>query len=280
MSNADNLAIGKSLQTALIPSLGTSNLEPSPNDYMCKLRFPQGAIVLYTNAKGGWKVMLHEIKDAAFKESAFAATSRIAEEGLPKPLASSPPTPVLQIPEEQPTPNAHPFMMLTAYTDGSAERGQCGWGVYIQSCAKHEVEKAFGNLGPQPSQQIAGEVEAAIHAIKTAIARKAHYLEIRYDYRGIGMWNADEFRSEDKVLKTEKQWRAKDPDAKNLVAWAQHAKALGLQLKFVWTKAHVGTQGNEVADDLALQGTLQKPTPRTGPPPTKTKNPEHTLTLS
>jgi len=136
---------------------------------------------------------------------------------------------------------------ITAYTDGSGSENTCGFGVvflYEDEEGFHKLGEACGNLGKHSSRQIAGEVEAAIVAIKYALDKGARSLKIVHDYTGIGCW-------------TRHEWKAKDPDAQRLVEWADYAGDCGLDLVCEWTKGHSNSEWNNYADKLATKGVGQ-----------------------
>lgn len=147
---------------------------------------------------------------------------------------------------------------VIAYTDGSGKGSQCGWGtVLIDGEDGSTLGQYKGNLGPQRNGQIAGEVEAAIFAIRYAHCEPSvESLQIMHDYTGIAMWPT-------------RRWKAKDPDAIRLIHWYEHATANGLKIGFTWTKGHSGTEGNEMADYLAGYATTLPPRGKIPTPPSK-----------
>lgn len=271
MSNQITIQTSEKLRDHLRQEIGEGQIESSPNDYMAKISFPFGRLVVYTNSKGGYKTLLTEIKPSPGKENLEEILKTIALKGLNTVTQTSPnQRPNLEPNQNQTQENTVPLQgaALIAYTDGSAEKGQCGWGTLLLDKSNlQEVARNSGNLGPQPSQQIAGEAEAAIATIKQAIELQSSQVEIHHDYQGIGLWNPKERRQADSKHKDVKQWKAKDPDAIRLKNWTDYAESKGLDVQYVWTKAHVGTAGNEAADELALEGTRKLPTPRIESPP-------------
>jgi len=136
---------------------------------------------------------------------------------------------------------------LIAYTDGSGSEEACGFGVvflYEDEEGYHKVYEECGNLSKHASRQIAGEIEAAIVAIKYALDNKSFSLKIVHDYTGIGRW-------------TSGAWRAKDPDAQRLVEWHDYAVDCGLDISYTWVKGHSKDKWNEYADELATKGVAQ-----------------------
>jgi ribonuclease H-related protein len=242
MTNPLTLQKAKELQENLKASGLETTLKETPNPWMVKLTtHPEGnPICFYTNAKGKTTITTHEIKDPSDRQ-------RI--EGLLK-----------NTQQNQSVPPAKPGTWI-AYTDGSAEKGQCGWATTFHNPEGKEEKTLQGNLGPQPNQQIAGEAEAAIAAIRQAITTQGcKALEIRHDLEHIAKWITG-------------QYKPKDPDAKRLVQWAVHAQEKGIPISFQWTKGHEGDPGNERTDSLASQATCLPPTPKI-PPPEKEKTPQ------
>ena len=138
---------------------------------------------------------------------------------------------------------------LIAYTDGSGSEETCGFGVvflYEDEDGYHKIHEEYGNLGKHSSRQIAGEIEAAIVAIKYALDNSANTLKIVHDYTGIGCWPRGE-------------WKAKDADAKRLVEWHGMATDCGLEVTYEWTRGHQSdNKWNDYADELATKGVQQK----------------------
>jgi len=214
-------AVKQKLQAAGIPS----QLKPVPNnEWLAKLETELGNICVYTNSKGKVSIQTHEIKNPTQRAAADAAIEKSEEMG--------------KIP---------PTGILTAYTDGSAEGGQCGWACILFSPDGNKTEEIFGNLGPSPNQQIGGECEGAITSIQHAISTKQNLL-IRHDLQHIAKWITEEFE-------------CNDPDGARLKTWASHAKKQGVEIQFEWTKGHSGNYGNERADALAAKATKLPPTP-------------------
>jgi ribonuclease HI len=222
----------------LVSELGKLGVQASVqevknNEWLAKILTPYGPLALYTNAKGKVTVQLNFISDAKLKKEAAAVLDRLHARAMVHPIDDK---------------------TYIAYTDGSAQGGQCGWSmVLFNSTGKKEFEK-YGNLGPQPNGQIAGEVEGAICAIQDALKHSLKRLLVRHDYEGVGKWGTG-------------TWRNKDDDATRLKRWVAYSKTKGLGVSFQWTKGHNGDAGNERADFLAGQATTLPPLERLPDPP-------------
>ena len=152
--------------------------------------------------------------------------------------------------EAKPVVKENPaYIDIVAYTDGSGSEKTCGFGVVLlyqdPEGDLRKFHEEYGNLGQHSSRQIAGEIEAAIVAIKYALDNSANTLKIVHDYTGIGCWPRGE-------------WKAKDADAKRLVEWNGMATDCGLEVTYEWTRGHQSdNKWNEYADKLATKGVKQ-----------------------
>lgn len=234
MSRDASLIAAKNLSLEL-KKLGFSSkvVNVKNNEWLARVDSDLGVFAVYTNAKGKVSVQTHFISDKIMKERADGVLEQINARATIAPVGDR---------------------FWAAYTDGSAQHGQCGWAmVLFNNQGKKEYEK-YGNLGPQPNGQIAGEVEGAICLIKDAVEKDIKRLIIRHDYEGVGKWASG-------------IWDNKDPDASRLKRWVKYARQVGVELRFEWTKGHNGDAGNERADVLASKATLIKPSDRIIDPP-------------
>lgn len=196
--------------------------EVKNNEWLAKVETDLGAFAVYTNSKGKVSVQTQFIQDQKSKDKAQWALEKITAQATIKPIDKK---------------------TWIAYTDGSAQRSQCGWAcVIFNPEGKKDYEK-YGNLGPQLNGQIAGEVEGAISVISDAVKKGIKNVVIRHDYEGVGRWGQG-------------TWKNKDSDATRLKLWCQHAKEKGIDIQFQWTRGHNGDAGNERADVLASKATL------------------------
>ena len=157
----------------------------------------------------------------------------------------------------QTTPqNPHP-VSITFYTDGSGTKGRCskhtpaGWGwcspqgdSWLEACGPvitSSDHTAF--VGANVGSNNTAEVSAIIEALMFAI-------EMEYDRVTI---HTDSAWARNVILG---KWRPKTH--KQLIHNAKRLlKTKDMTTTILWTKAHVGTEGNERADRLADQGKHQ-----------------------
>lgn len=207
--------------------------EVKNNDWLAKVNTPHGPLAVYTNAKGRVTIQLNLIADKSQKILAASALDKLHSRARIKPVDSK---------------------TFIAYTDGSGQAGQCGWAmVLFGPNGRKEYEKS-GNLGSQPSGQIAGEVEGAICAIQDAIKNGVNKILVRHDYEGVGKWGSG-------------VWKNKDYDATRLKRWVGYSKNKGVHVRFEWTRGHNGDAGNERADVLAGKATSLTVSDRIPDPP-------------
>lgn len=124
-----------------------------------------------------------------------------------------------------------------AFVDGSFKFGIPSAGVYIEVPDGTVVKRSFVVDDYTDSGQIAGELEAAIFAIKWAIENKYKEIIIVYDYAGIEKFATGE-------------WIATKPVTQE---YKRKFDSLNQQIKvrFKKVKAHSGVRGNEMADSLS-----------------------------
>lgn len=207
------------------------------NEWLARVQTKLGNFDVYTNAKGRVTIKPGFSSDSKNKEKLDKVLEQVHAMTTIVPLGDQ---------------------TWVAYTDGSAQHGQCGWSmVLFDPTGKKDYEKV-GNLGPQSNGQIAGEVEGAICVIKDAVDKKLGKVVLRHDYEGVGKWGMG-------------VWSNKDPDATRLKNWVQFGKERGINIGFEWTKGHHGDVGNERADFLASKATKMKASPRIEDPCRKAK---------
>jgi ribonuclease HI len=238
MSREQSIKAAKNLVKDL-GSLGIEGraIDVKNNEWLAKVDTSLGVFSVYTNAKGKVSVLTNFITDPKNKEKALWALEQINARARVESIDSK---------------------TWIAYTDGSAQNGQCGWAMVLFDPRGTKDYEKFGNLGPQSNGQIAGEVEGAICVIRDCIDKKVKKLVLRHDYEGVGKWATG-------------VWKNKDSDAGRLKKWAKYAKTVGLEVEFQWTRGHNGDSGNERADVLASKATFGKQTERIKDPPLKGK---------
>lgn len=205
------------------------------NEWLAKVETSLGNFAVYTNSKGKVSIQTHFIPEGKQRDKAHWA---------------------LDVINAQATVPAVDDDTWIAYTDGSAQHGQCGWSMVLFNPKGNKDYEKAGNLGPQANGQIAGEVEGAICVLQDAVSKGVKKLILRHDYEGVGKWGSG-------------AWKNKDGDATRLKQWCQYAKLKGVEVAFQWTRGHNGDAGNERADVLASKATLAKPVKRIKNPPLK-----------
>lgn len=130
---------------------------------------------------------------------------------------------------------------IEAYVDGSFNRHQKIYGSGVAFIKNQQVVQTLCRGGNDPryleSFQIAGEVFAALSAIKWAKQQGYQTLIIYYDYIGIENWATG-------------MWKSKKPISQDYVRYYQQVSQ-GITVIFQKVKAHSGVKFNELADQLA-----------------------------
>lgn len=133
------------------------------------------------------------------------------------------------------------FDSIIAYVDGSFDKKTKRYSFGAILIKDGKIIKRLSRVGNNPkyqkSQQIAGEVFGALHAIQWAINHHFKKIIVHYDYLGIEKWALGEWRSNKDVS----------------IDYAESFQQLASKIKveFVKVKAHSGIEYNEMADQLA-----------------------------
>lgn len=134
---------------------------------------------------------------------------------------------------------------LEAYVDGSFDKQKKTYGSGVVLLKNRQVIHEISRKGEDPryteSFQIAGEVFAALSAIKWAKQQGFANIIIYYDYIGIENWATG-------------MWKANKPISQDYCRY-YHMITPGIQVTFKKVKAHSGVKYNERADELAKQAT-------------------------
>lgn len=140
--------------------------------------------------------------------------------------------------------------VVSIYTDGSCKPnpGPGGWAAIVITADKQERHLSGGESRTTNNRM---ELTAAIEALKS-IGKPAAiqlYTDSQYLHRGITEWLPNWIK---------RNWRSTSGQVANQDLWKE---LVALQdkhkIQWRWTKAHVGTKYNEMADQLARQA-MQK----------------------
>src|SRR5699024_3430530 len=135
---------------------------------------------------------------------------------------------------------------MSVYVDGSFDKksGYFGYGgVVLYQGTKKSYKGGRNTECLDKMRNVAGEIIAAMHAVKIAKKAGVKKVVIYHDYMGIAEWAL-------------KSWHAKNDYTKEYQAYMQE-QASELAIGFVKVAAHTGNQYNEEADQLAKDGIRQ-----------------------
>ena len=131
-------------------------------------------------------------------------------------------------------------MKAVVYIDGafSAKSGRAVWAYAITYQGfTYEASGDDVPTGFLLQRNIAGEVVAAVKAIRKLFRLGCRDAEIFHDYKGIGCW-------------PDGKWKAKNPYTQTYAKYVTDCRAKGLNLVFTHVKGHTGVDGNERVDAL------------------------------
>lgn len=124
------------------------------------------------------------------------------------------------------------------YTDGSFRYKRYSWAFVVYKDGK-KIHSDFGvglDKDAQQMRNVAGEIEAAMAAVRWAEASGIKEYRLFYDYSGVGNW-------------VTRKWRAKNPFTQRYASWMR--EHLSEQATLCKVEGHTGVRGNEEADRLA-----------------------------
>jgi ribonuclease HI len=139
---------------------------------------------------------------------------------------------------------------IIIYTDGSCEPnpGPGGWGAILLTGGKDEIQLSGGEAQTTNNRM---ELTAAIEALK-AVSKPSKiqlFTDSQYLQKGITEWLPNWIK---------KNWRGSSGPVANQDLWKELVKLKEKhEIKWQWTRAHVGTHYNEKADKLASKA-MQK----------------------
>lgn len=141
-------------------------------------------------------------------------------------------------------PDERPAQRTIAYTDGSClgNPGPGGWGVHAELPDGRVLELGGGETDTTNNRM---ELRAAIEALRLTADSPAVTIitDSAYVQRGVTRWLK---------LWAANGWRtARGQPVENQPLWRELAARLDDRVTWQWTRAHVGTAGNERADQIA-----------------------------
>ena len=143
--------------------------------------------------------------------------------------------------EDRDTPKLDGATALTAYVDGSFQHGirKVGYGVVLLKNGEtaQTLSGALTDPAVLPFRNVAGELAAAMHAMRYAVEHGEKELIIWHDYEGIAAWCTG-------------AWAANNPLTQQYRAYYQSLSDQ-LTVEFRKVKGHSGNLFNEMADQLA-----------------------------
>lgn len=131
-----------------------------------------------------------------------------------------------------------------AYVDGSYDnaRKTVGYGAVILNQGK-EVLRLSGRVDQfTESRQVAGELTATMQVINWCQQESIQTIEIFYDYNGIEMWVTGRWKAEKEISQS----------------YREYVRDSGVKIRWHKVTSHTGVRWNEIADELAKKGTLEK----------------------
>ena len=133
---------------------------------------------------------------------------------------------------------------IHVWVDGSClpnSRGRLhfGW-AYVILDGERELHRASGHDVPVEARRhrnVAGEIQAVLHALEWCRARGIAAASIHFDYQGLASW-------------VEGTWKTRTAFTR---AYAERVRALGMTLTWHKVQAHSGAPYNELVDQLARE---------------------------
>ena len=134
-----------------------------------------------------------------------------------------------------------PDNALTAYVDGSFDPDQNAYSagvVFIKDGRVIDTISQRGDGKYLSMRNIAGEIDAALIALRYEADHNESQIVIYHDYIGLGCWATGE-------------WKADKDGSVYYKTECEKYRSLGIHYHFVKVKGHSGNKYNEMADQLA-----------------------------
>jgi ribonuclease HI len=192
------------------------------HDFNAMLRLTdKGNIHIYYSPKNrAYKLGLHQLKDDSLKSTIEMCWDAITPQ---KPI---------------PAPPDAPQLAYQAYVDGSFQGGVVGYGLVILK----DGEKVYQESGAihqfTEHQQITGELGATMRVIRWCEQNNVPEIQIFYDYNGIEKWATGAWRTH----------------TESTQAYQKFMRNTSVNVIWQKVKSHSGDQWNDIADELAKQG--------------------------
>jgi ribonuclease HI len=146
---------------------------------------------------------------------------------------------------------------VIVFTDGAAKGnpGPGGWGAIVLTADRHITELGGGSPHTTNNRmELSGAIAALAH-VATRPGPVAIYTDSTYLIRGITQWVWSWKR---------RGWKtAEGGDVLNRELWEQLSTLVGARARgdvnWNWVRGHVGTPGNERADQISVAFALQQP---------------------
>ena len=133
---------------------------------------------------------------------------------------------------------------IEAYVDGSysEDLGKYSYGCIIIRDGKviHKMKGCSSDVNYIEMRNVAGELEAAVQAIKWALQNGEKSIRIYHDYQGIASWANGE-------------WKTNKYGTQEYASFINSCSS-EIRVEFTKVKGHSGQKYNEMADQLAKEG--------------------------
>lgn len=128
---------------------------------------------------------------------------------------------------------------VIAYVDGSYNQKSKIYGAGVVYITEDKIEEFYQSYQDKYHihRNVAGEVKGSELAIEKAIKDKKKYIYIHHDYQGIASWAKGEWKANNDLTISYKEFIKKAKDK--------------IEINFIKVKAHTNDKYNDLADSLA-----------------------------